>query len=101
KLLDAGLDDWAIEMTKVLLLASLDPPDLDRVLLFERVDRDAGVIHWLRFPAGSLEPERVASPLAAYHRIAARPRSRPANDVLRIDRAWAVAAVREMIADGN
>ncbi|MGE0550712.1 MAG: CpXC domain-containing protein [Kofleriaceae bacterium] len=101
KLLDAGLEDWAIEMTKVLLLASIEPLDLDRVLLFDRVDREAEVIHWLLFPIGSLEPQRVASPLGAYQRIAERPRSRPAADALRIDRAWAVTAVREMIADGN
>ena len=96
KILDAGLEDWAIEMTKLLLLAAAGD-DLDRVLLFQRVDEDA--IHWLRFDDD--EPRQVASPVASYARIAARLESRPAHDELQIDRAWAVIAVQQLIASGN
>jgi hypothetical protein len=117
KLLDAGLDDRAIEMTKVLLLASRTPPDLDLVLLFDAVDRAAGVIHWLLFdlPAqrtraaarpgeagtcdpGQPAPVRLASPQLAYERLVERAGRAPG---MRIDRAWAVEAVRAMIADAN
>ncbi len=115
KVFDAGLDDWAVEMTKVLLLASLAEPDLDRVLLFAAVDRDEEVLRWLRFdppalpfgsaagaqvPAGDPSgPQAVASPLSTYVKL--RERAGPANDELRIDRAWAVEAVRRMVADAN
>jgi len=100
KLLDAGLADWAIEMTKVLLLATLEARDLDRVMLFDHVDRDAQRIHWVRFDAPE-EPVAVASPLAAYDRLIARPNLVPAAAEARIDRAWAVAAVQAMIANVN
>jgi hypothetical protein len=96
KILDAGLDDWALEMTKVLLLATTG--DLDRVLLFERVDRAAKLIHWVIFDGA---PHAVASPLDAYDRLAARTNAKPAITELRIDRAWAVAAVQAMIASAN
>ena len=97
KWLDAGLDDRAIEMAKVLLLASIER--LDRVLLFDAVDGD--VIRWLIFDDDG-NAERVSSPLAAYERIAARERSRPSHGrELRIDRAWAIDAVKAMIADSN
>lgn len=99
KLVDAGLDDWAIEMTKVVLLATLREPDLDRVLLFDAVDREAQIIRWLRFDADHFES--VASPLAAYGKLAERTQGRPDGDELRIDRAWAVEAVRRMIADAS
>ncbi|MEO8704191.1 MAG: CpXC domain-containing protein [Kofleriaceae bacterium] len=95
KLVDAGLDDRAIEMTKVLLLAAMAEPDLDRVLLFDRVED--GVIHWLRFDGGD-ELVATASPLASYERLAARAGT---DSELRVDRAWAVEAVRAMIADAN
>jgi len=98
KLLDAGLEDWAIEMTKILLLASTDARDLDRVLLFERVED--GVIRWVLFGDHG-EPQVMASPLAAYAKLAARTNARPSSFELRIDRAWAVEAVRKMIADAN
>ncbi len=97
KLVDAGLLDWAVEMTKVLLLASLAEPDLDRVLLFDAVDRDAQVIRWLRFDPNG--PQPVASPLSTYAKLSER--AGPANGELRIDRAWAVEAVRRMVADAN
>lgn len=98
KLLDAGLDDRAIEMTKVLLLASRPQPDLDLVLLFDAVDRAAGVIQWLLFDPVQPAPVRLASPLAAYARLVERAGRAHA---MRIDRAWAVEAVRAMIADAN
>jgi len=57
KILDAGLADWAIEMMKVLLLASIG--ELDRVLLFDALDGD--VLRWLMFDEdGRLE--HVSSP---------------------------------------
>jgi len=96
KILDAGLEDWAIEMTKVLLLATTG--DLDRVLLFERVDRDAGVIHWVMFDGA---PRPVASPLGAYDRLVARTHGKPPATELRIDRAWAALAVQAMITNAN
>jgi hypothetical protein len=99
KLLDAGLDDWAIEIVKVLLLSTIG--DLNRILLFERVDRDAGVLHWVLFGDDARAPRALASPLAAYERIASRAASTPAAGELQIDRAWAVAAAEAMIAAQN
>jgi hypothetical protein len=100
KLLEAGLEDWAIEMTKVLLLASLGN-ELDRVLLFSSIDRGAGVIHWVLFDEDGGRPELMTSPARAYDKLAARTNARPAHGELRIDRAWAVEAVREMISNAN
>lgn len=97
KLVDAGLEDWAIEMTKLLLLAAADASDLDRVMLFDRVDDDA--IHWILYDGA--HPGTAKSSRAAYERLAARAASRPAPHELRIDRAWALAAAQTMIADGN
>ncbi|HEX5060811.1 MAG TPA: CpXC domain-containing protein [Kofleriaceae bacterium] len=99
KLLDAGLVDWAIEMTKVLLLASIG--ELDRVLLFEAIDREAGVLRWVIFDEEGRAPERVSSPLAAYEKLVTRTASKPADSELRIDRAWAVEAVKKMVAEAN
>ena len=96
KILDAGLDDRTIEMIKVLLLATTG--DLDRVLLFERVDRDAGVIHWVMFDGA---PRPVASPLDAYDKLVSRAHDNPSSNELRIDRAWAALAVQAMIANAN
>jgi hypothetical protein len=97
KLVDAGLEDWAVEMTKVLLLASHDQADLERILLFDAADADT--IRWLLFaPDG---PRKMASPRVAYAKLAARDASRPPAHELRIDRAWAIEAVRQMIAAGN
>lgn len=97
KLLDAGLEDWAIEMAKVLLLASREDRDLERVLLFDGVD--GAIIRWALFePDGA---RVVASPIGAYTKLAARTQGRPAPLELRIDRAWAIDAVRTMIADAN
>lgn len=97
KLLDAGLEDWAIEMAKVLLLASREDGDLERVLLFDGLDGDT--IHWVVFEASGARA--VASPIGAYTKLAARTQGRPARLALRIDRAWAIEAVRTMIAGAN
>lgn len=98
KVVDAGLDDWAIEMTKVLLLASEE--DLERALWFERVDRPGGVLHWILVePTGAAR--QMSSKLEAYERIAARAGSRPGPDERQIDRAWAFAAVQKMIESAN
>jgi hypothetical protein len=97
KLVDAGLDDWAIEMAKVLLLASREDRDLDLVLLFDA--RDGDTLRWVLFePAG---PRPMASPLGVYTKLAARPQGAPGALELRVDRAWAIEAVRTMIAGAN
>jgi hypothetical protein len=98
RVIDAGLEDWAIEMTKVLLLAS--DGDFARTLWFERVDRDGEVLHWILVePDGAAR--QVASKLEAYARIAARAASRPGPDEREIDRAWALAAVQKMVEAAN
>ncbi len=101
KLLDAGLEDWAIEMTKVLLLASMSELELDRVLLFDAIDREAGVLRWVLFDEDGRTPDEVSSPIAAYEKLAAREHGKPGPAELRIDRAWAIAAVQKMIGDAN
>ncbi|HET9620312.1 MAG TPA: CpXC domain-containing protein [Kofleriaceae bacterium] len=97
KLLEAGLVDWAIEMNKVLLLASRGGADLERVLLFDAIDGDH--VRWVLFADDG--PRAMASPRAAYARLATRTVSAPPASELRIDRAWAMDAVRQMIAAGN
>lgn len=97
KLLDAGLEDWAIEMNKVLLLASREDRDLERVLLFDRADDER--VHWVLFDDGAARA--MASPRAAYARLAARIAGQPVPGEYRIDRAWAIDAVRTMIAEAN
>ena len=99
KLLDAGLEDWAIEMTKVLLLASIG--ELDRVLLFESIDRDARLLRWVIFDEDGRTAEPVSSPLASYEKLAERTQGRPGLAELRIDRAWAIEAVKVMVAGAN
>jgi hypothetical protein len=97
KILDAGLLDWAIEMTKVLLLASIG--EIDRVLLFDSKDGD--LLHWVLFDEDGRAPTRVSSPLASYEKLAMRERDQPKRGELRVDRAWAVDAVQRMIAGAN
>lgn len=97
KILDAKLEDWAIEMAKLLLFAASDASDLDRVMLFDRADGDA--IHWILYDGA--HPEGAKSPRASYDRLAAQTGSRPSPRELRIDRAWALTAVQAMIASGN
>ncbi len=94
KILDAGLDDRAIELAKVLLLASLGAGGLDRVLLFSALEAD--VVRWILFDATGTDPQPVASPRAAYDRLAARFEHVPDRELL-IDRAWAVEHARSMI----
>lgn len=101
KLLDAGLEDWVIEMAKVLLLASIGEHDLDRVLLFEGVDREANTIRWVLFGGPGRAPELVTSPFNAYDKLVSRTQAKPAKSELRVDRAWAVEAVRTMISSAN
>ena len=112
KILDAELADGPVEMTKVLLLASLPEPDLDRVLLFERVERpdaeagaaapgERGVLRWLMFDVRGEQPSLLSSPLPAYERLTHSPHAQPRPGQRRIDRAWAVEAVRAMIAGAN
>jgi hypothetical protein len=97
KIIEAGLEDWVIEMMKVLLLATVG--DLDRVLLFDRIDGD--VLRWVMFDAEGRTAREVASARAGYERIAARDASRPSAAEVQIDRAWAVRAVQAMIAAAN
>jgi len=101
KIAEAGLLDWAVEMAKVLLLASIAIDDDDRVLLFSRVDSDSERIFWLLFDAYGDNPSIMSSPLAAYHRLVSTSGGAPAMAQRRIDRAWAIEAVRAMIASGN
>ncbi|MGE5184496.1 MAG: CpXC domain-containing protein, partial [Acidobacteriota bacterium] len=108
KIADAGLADWAIEMMKVLVLSSAASPgsagarsdaqrrggsigELDRVLLFDSADGE--LIHWILFDE-DFQAERVSSARAGYDRLAVRA---PPEGELRIDRAWAVAAVQRML----
>ncbi len=97
KLLDAGLDDGAIEMAKVLLLASREERDLDLVLLFDGAEDDA--LRWVLF--ATTGPSVMRSPRSVYTKLAARPQGKPGPLELRIDRAWAIDAVRTMIAGAN
>jgi hypothetical protein len=97
KILDANLLDWAIEMNKVLLLASLG--ELDRVLLFNACEGD--LVHWILFDEDGRAPQPVSSPLASYEKLAAREQAAPKRGELRVDRAWAVAAVQQMVANAN
>jgi len=86
-------------MVKVVLLASREDRDLERILLFDRVDADHNTIDWVLFEdAGA---RAMTSPLGVYTKLAGRVQGRPAPLELRIDRAWAIDAVRTMIADAN
>jgi hypothetical protein len=99
KLLDAALDDWAIELLKVVLLASCGVSDLDRVLLFEA--RDGDLLRWVLFDEVGA-PQALGSPLAAYEELRReRANARPKAADLQIDRAWAVDALRTMFAGSN
>jgi len=91
KIADAGLEDWAIEMTKVLLLASIT--ELDRVLLFDELEGDT--IRWLLLDGEVVE--RLSSARSSYDRLCHRA---PPREVL-VDRAWAVPVVRDMIERAN
>jgi hypothetical protein len=98
KLLDAGLDDRAIEMAKVLLLASRGDGELGRIMLFHA--REDGVLRWILLDDAG-EARLMASPLSSYARLAERVELQPQPTELRIDRAWAVDEVRAMIAGAS
>lgn len=95
KLNDAGLEDWAIELTKVLLLASLPTPMIDALVYFDGVDRTAGVLTWVL--VGPEGPRVLSSPLAAYERGLALWRKLAPVDEYEIERAWAIAALRQVM----
>lgn len=95
---DAGLDDWAIELLKVLLLATIG--DLERIMLFDRVDREAGVLHWVLFDETNTTARPHQSPLAAYARVVATAKPPPSTE-MQIDRAWAVTAAQALISGAN
>lgn len=105
KILDAGLADWAVEMVKVLLLASISVDDDDRVMLFTGVEAPAeggaSTARWLLFDRYGEVPTTLASPLAAVDRLVSTLGGAPAGTQRRIDRAWAIEAVRAMIASAN
>lgn len=92
----ADLDDSIIEVLKVLLLAARGD-DLDRVLLFSKVDREAGLIGWT-YPD---QQRVVASPFAGYEKLTATRPPAPTADELRIDRAWALEAARKLTESGS
>jgi hypothetical protein len=99
KLLDAGLDDWAIELLKVVLLASRGVSDLDRVLLFDA--RAGDLLRWVVFDEAGA-PQALGSPVAAYEQLRReRAGARPKPADLQIDRAWAVDALRTLFAGSN
>jgi hypothetical protein len=93
KLLDAGLDDRAIEMAKVLLLAAIG--ELERVLLFD--GREGELVNWIMFDEDG-EAEHVSSAASQVEKLAERPM---ADNELRVDRAWAIEAVKAMVAGAN
>lgn len=101
KIAEAGLADWAVEMLKVLLLASIAVDDDDRVMLFSGVDEQAQTVRWLLFDRHGEVPTPMSSPLAGHQRLLATAGAPPPPPVRRIDRAWAVEAVRAMIAAAN
>lgn len=107
KILDAGLTDWAVELTKVMLLASLPEPDLERLLLFDGVldpgdgRGDASPEPRLRWLMLAREPVALTSPRAAYDKLAAQAACAPAAGDYSIDRAWALAAARRLVHASN
>ncbi len=98
KVLDAGLVDWAVELTKTLLLASLGPDALNRVLLFDGLEPGNATLRWLLFDEAGQRPQLVHSPLDAYTRglEAWRP-FEPTGEVL-VDRRWAVETMAKVVA---
>lgn len=94
KLLEAGLKDWAIEITKVLLLAAKGDPDVNRVVLFEAQQDER--LHWVLFDGG--HAQLLASPLLPYQQgLQQWAHLAPQAGELRIDRLWAVNAVRRIV----
>ena len=96
KIADAGLEDWVVEMVKVLLLASMAEPGPQPRAAVRPLDGD--VIHWVLLGD---DARAMQSPMAAYERLAARTQARPKPNELRIDRVWGIAAVQQMMRGGN
>lgn len=95
KLNDAGLEDWAIELIKVLLLASLPTPRVDALVYFDGLDRETGTLTWVLVePDG---PRVLTSPLAGYERGLTLWRKLAPTDEYEIERAWAIAALRTVM----
>ncbi len=98
KLLRAGLEDWAIELMKVLLLASTGGRDLNSVLLFEDLDRDAQTLRWLLFDEAGANPRSLSAPLSLYESHLAQWRKvAPAQEDALVDRRWAVEALQRLL----
>ncbi len=97
KLNDAGLEDWAIEMTKVLLLASLPTPLIDALAFFDGVNRNTGLITWVVVVPGEERPRVLTSPLAGYERGLTLWRKLAPTGEYEIERAWAIAALRKVM----
>ncbi len=97
KLHEAGLLDWAIEITKLLLLASRGPGEVNRVLLFERVDEKHQMLHWVLLDESG-QPKPVASALEAYTRgVEQWGDFAPRETEHRIDRLWALEAWQRIL----
>ena len=97
KLLEAGLKDWAVEMVKVLLLTTLEDPNLDEVLLFDGVDRTKATLSWVLFRAGKSAPQFLSSPLSPYERGLEQWRALAPGNQMEIDRVWALNALRKVM----
>ena len=96
KIGDAGLEDWVLEMVKVLLLASMAEPDLNRVLLFDHVEATSST-----GSCSATMPARCRARSPRTSGLAARTQARPKPTELRIDRVWGIAAVQQMMRGGN
>ena len=98
RILDAGLEDWAIEVAKVLLLAALGIRDTNRIVLFEKVDPER--LHWVMLENGAAQT--YTSPRVSHDNIVAkRGATRPAAGELQIDRVWAVDSLRKTLPTPN
>jgi hypothetical protein len=71
------------------------------VLLFDSLDRDAQTLRWVIFDEDGRTPEPVSSPLQAYEKLASRTQGKPPDTEFRVDRAWAVEAVKKMVTEAN
>jgi hypothetical protein len=99
KLLDLGLADGVIEVLKVLLLAAIGNPNTHTMILFERVDRADDSIVWVVFDMDARTQRVLSSPFPAYEKVSMTLQV-PANE-LRIDRVWALEAMRTMKSKAN
>jgi hypothetical protein len=98
KILEAGLQDWAVEIVKLLLLGSVEETNLNRVLLFDR--REDALLAWIALLDDGAA-RALSSPLEQYARIEEQAELRPQPSELQIDRAWATVAVRALIHSQN